>query len=73
MRDENQPKDKKGNLIRIGDILVRRDDGEELRYRVLTIGSLSVHLESIDTFAASGNKQRWESHHALWQSYEVAK
>jgi hypothetical protein len=71
--DENQPKDRKGNVIGIGDILVLRNDGEELRYRVLTIGSMSVHLESIDTFTASGNKERWEPLHVLWQSYEKAK
>jgi hypothetical protein len=73
--DDRLPKDKRGNVIGIGDILIaRRDDGETLRYRVLAVdhlqGSGSVKLECL-VLVEQGFKIRWESIYNLWQGYEV--
>ena len=72
---DNQPRDKKGNPIGIGNTLIaRRDDGEELRYRVLAIdrlqGSGSVQLECLSP-VEPGFERRWESRHWLWRLYEI--
>lgn len=73
--DDRQPKDRRGDVIGIGNVLVaRRDDGETLRYRVLAVDSSgSVQIECLDILVEQGFKIRWESRHNLWMMYEIER
>ena len=70
-----QPRDKNGNVIVVGNILIaRRDDGEALRYKVIAVdhlqGSGSVQLECLSP-VEPGFERRWESRYWVWQIYEI--
>lgn len=72
--DDRTPLDKKGNIIGVGDILVARRSGEELRFKVLAVdtlqGSGSVQIECLGP-VEPGFERRWISRHDLWQGYEI--
>lgn len=75
MSSDNEPKDRHGTSIAIGDILRATGSGETIwRYKVLKIdrlqGSQSAYIECLNN-VEPGWEKRWVSRYDLCRYYEI--